>query len=312
MLLSSAAGLSVSIGLIVRELRPAGCAGPNCGPSPGGLILPSLGCLFFAALYLGTVAAQKLGERARHIQTLAYAGAAVSATLLTVRIASHSPCLYCTASALCSFVALLSAPSAIKSRAWAPEIRALVGTVGLLMGLGLHSLPASSSDVAKPSKITQIDPRMPQQVLENTGFTIGESEHKIVFFGDLFCHPCHEKLKELRERIEGGDDMEVRFLHFPREPLADHAARICEQFEDNEDRLKFVQACEGLGSKPTRESINALAAKLGLTEEEIVKAEGNALKVAKQTALGRLLQVSVTPTLFKMEGGEIVPFEPDR
>lgn len=308
MLLSSAAGLSVSIGLIVRELRPSGCAGPDCGPNPGGLVLPVLGAIFFAALYLGTVAARKIGEKAKHIQTLAYAGAAVSATLLTIRIVSKSPCLYCTASALCSFVALLSAPSAIRSRSWAPEIRAFVGTMGLLMGLGLHSLPATSSDIPKAAAPTQIDPRMPEQILANTGFTIGNSENKVVFFGDLFCHPCHEKLKEFEKRIESGEDIEVRYLHFPREPLADHAARVCQQFERNEDRLKFAQACEKLGSKPTREAINAAAMRLGLTQEQIASAEGNALEVAKQTALGRLLQVSVTPSIFRLKSGTVVPY----
>lgn len=308
MLLSSAAGLSVSVGLIVREIRPSGCAGADCGPNPGGLVLPILGALFFAALYVGTVAAKKLGAKAKHVQTLAYAGAAISAALVIMRLISKSPCLYCTATALCSFVALLSASSAIRSTSWPPEIRAFVGTLGLLMGLGLHSLPATSTDIARPPSATQLDPRMPQQILDNTGFIIGHSDRKLIFFGDLFCHPCHDKLEELKRQIEAGEDMEVRFLHFPREPLADYAARICQQFPENESRIRFAQACRKLGDRPTREAISREASRLGLTTEQITEAEQNALAVAKQTALGRLLQVSVTPTLFKLEGGTIVPY----
>ncbi len=129
-------------------------------------------------------------------------------------------------------------------------------------------------------------------------------------FSDLQCPACkgaHPLVKELQDNF--GDDLIIRFVHFPLEQIhenAFHAAEAaeCVRDQDNTNEIKFwafVEAAYANQSSLNDETFVGIAQNLGLDTDVfqacLTSGEKSAL-VRKDMAIGRKRRVNATPTFF--------------
>lgn len=126
-------------------------------------------------------------------------------------------------------------------------------------------------------------------------------------FSDLQCPACagaSPLIKKLRERF--GNDIEMRFKHFPLEQIHPNAFRAaeaaeCAKDQGDEELWEFVEGAYQNQSSLVDETFRTIASDIGLDTEEFsecLSAGGKSGLIRRDMKEGRQRGVNATPTLF--------------